>query len=500
MSAIPDSTVAIYGPSVGEIDMGRLRIDLSRIGLAQCSVRRAAAVLDEDQPALLVTDPSDSALLAWAYMKAPQHTAKVLVTSVGAFSDWLATKQTAVAQVEATTEGNVEAQVGHSSEELSLVGIGAERSAIVRFVSSVLFDALKAGASDVHLEMNAGGLAAKFRLDGVLVPVTRLDGSQAAAKVVSRIKVMSQLDIAEHRVPQDGRLSVSYRGRPIDVRVSVMPSIHGEDIVMRILDRQHLAATFEGLTLSRLGFDADTVGRLKRLCSLPNGMVLVTGPTGSGKTTTLYAALSETRDPREKIITIEDPVEYQLDGILQIPVNEKKGLTFAKGLRSILRHDPDRILVGEIRDRETAQIAVQSALTGHLVYTTVHANNAFDILSRFSQLGVDAGDLAAALNGVLAQRLLRTLCPDCAFTENGVARAVGCVRCRHTGYLGRTAIAELLTVSPDLRALLAQRADGNALRSCARSRGLVTMREQALRLVAHGVTTLEEADRVTMTQ
>jgi general secretion pathway protein E len=307
--------------------------------------------------------------------------------------------------------------------------------------------------------------------------------------VISRIKVMAELDIAERRVPQDGRFKVAVKGRPIDFRVSIMPSIFGEDAVLRILDKQDLADSMQGVRLASLGFQDDTIGTLRRLAREPYGMVLVTGPTGSGKTTTLYAMISEINNGQDKIVTIEDPVEYQLPGVLQIPVNEKKGLTFARGLRSILRHDPDKIMVGEIRDPETANIAVQSALTGHLVFTTVHANNVFDVIGRFMHMNVDLYGFVSALNAILAQRLVRMVCKSC--------QAKGCRECRGAGYKGRKAIAELLVLDDEMRELIVARAPIRQLKDAARRHGTRFLREAALEAVGRGDTTLEEIDRVT---
>src|SRR5512134_3937294 len=299
-------------------------------------------------------------------------------------------------------------------EQLSLARISEDQSIVVKLVNSTLYDALRAHASDIHLEMTPHGLVMKYRIDGVLVSASNVQGVELGEQVVSRIKVMAELDIAERRVPQDGRFKVAIKGRQIDFRVSIMPSIFGEDAVLRILDKQDLADQVQGVRLTSLGFDDRTIRVLRRLASEPYGMVLVTGPTGSGKTTTLYAMITEINRGQDKIITIEDPVEYQLPGVLQIPVNEKKGLTFARGLRSILRHDPDKIMVGEIRDPETAQIAVQSALTGHLVFTTIHANNVFDVIDRMIHMEIDPHSFVSALNGIAAQRLVRLVCPACA--------------------------------------------------------------------------------------
>jgi general secretion pathway protein E len=401
-------------------------------------------------------------------------------------------------------------------EEISFEAISDTDSTVVKLVSSTLYDALKAGASDIHLGSTASGLTVKYRIDGVLTSAQAIPGVELAEQVISRIKVMSDLDIAERRVPQDGRFQARKSGREIDFRVSVMPSVLGEDAVIRILDKQSLSDQLHGLSLDQLGYTTGLIRRLRRLSGEPYGMLLVTGPTGSGKTTTLYAVITEINTGLDKIITIEDPVEYHLPGVLQIPVNEKKGLTFARGLRSILRHDPDRIMVGEIRDPETAAIAVQSALTGHLVYTTVHANNAFDVLGRFSHLGVDLQNLVSALNAVLAQRLVRMICRECAVEEHpGDAALVeslidardmgeyhfmrgrGCDECRGTGYRGRKAIGELLVMNDDLRELIVAREPVRKLKEAARAAGTVPLREAALELVKAGVSTLEEINRVT---
>jgi general secretion pathway protein E len=387
----------------------------------------------------------------------------------------------------------------------------------VRLVHSTVYDALRAGASDIHLESTANGLTVRYRIDGVLVSIASVSGMAVAEQVISRIKVMSELDIAERRVPQDGRFTIALDRRPIDFRVSVIPSIFGEDAVLRALDKQALTERLHGLRLDVLGFDMHVVTQLRRLSSLPYGMLLVTGPTGSGKTTTLYAAISETQTGSDKIVTIEDPVEYQLQGVLQIPVNEKKGLTFARGLRSILRHDPDKIMVGEIRDSETAQIAIQSALTGHLVFTTVHANNVFDVVSRFVHMGVDTYSFVSALSGVLAQRLIRIVCEQCAerhvpsrqlLEESQLSVAAsaaysftvgrGCQHCRGTGYRGRKAVGELLVLNDELREAIINRAPVRQLKELSQKGGVRLIRSVALDLVRRGETTLEEVNRVTV--
>lgn len=400
------------------------------------------------------------------------------------------------------------------SEELTLLSIANEPSPAIKLVNSTLFDGLRYEASDIHLETIPAGLVVKFRVDGVLIHVATLPNPGMAEQVLSRIKVLSDLDIAERRVPQDGRFKVAVSGREIDIRVSIMPSIHGEDAVLRILDKQTLIGQLQRLTLNSLGFDAPTIATMRRLASEPYGMMLVTGPTGSGKTTTLYAAISEINTGHDKLITIEDPVEYQLQGVLQIPVNEKKGLTFAVGLRSILRHDPDKILVGEIRDPETAQIAVQAALTGHLVFTSVHANNTFDVIGRFMHMGVDPYSFVSSLSGVIAQRLIRQNCTHCSECVEPDAKLLafsglidvtgyrfmagkGCAYCRGTGFKGRRAIAEVLKLSDEIREMIIARASIRSLKEQARIEGTRFLRDVALDLVRDGHTTLQEVNRVT---
>jgi general secretion pathway protein E len=405
---------------------------------------------------------------------------------------------------------------GEHVEDLSFKTIREDTSQIVKLVHSTLYDALKLAASDIHLESTAGGLVIKYRIDGVLTTAGSMAGSDLAEQVMSRIKVMSELDISERRVPQDGRFKIGVRGRQVDCRVSIMPSIFGEDSVVRILDKESVSDQMKGLRLSYLGFDDHNIAEIRELASKPYGMLLVTGPTGSGKSTTLYAAISEINTGQDKIITIEDPVEYQLPGVLQIPVNEKKGLTFARGLRSILRHDPDKIMVGEIRDSETAQIAIQSALTGHLVFTTVHANNSFDVIGRFVHMGVDPYMFVSALNGVLAQRLVRVSCTHCLeeeepsdllLAESGLSRAQvegfefkvgrGCVHCRGTGYKGRKAIGEILRLNDEIRELIIAKEPLRRIRDAAVKNGTRFLREGAIDLVKTGVSTLQEINRVT---
>ncbi len=458
-------------------------------------------------------DPLDPGLVPWA-----EHRIPVAFTPALARRDdilaWLHRLELDLKAMDAMVTTGVEAARGEASEEISLQLIGADASPVVKLTHSTLYDALTTGASDIHLENDAKGLVIKYRLDGVLTQIAQTPGREMAEQVISRIKVMAELDIAERRVPQDGRFRVSIKGREIDLRVSIMPGVYGEDAVLRVLDRQQLADELQGITLERLGLDGDNMARLRRLAREPYGMILVTGPTGSGKTTTLYAALSEINTGQDKIITIEDPVEYQLPGVLQIPVNEKKGLTFARGLRSILRHDPDKIMVGEIRDAETAQIAVQSALTGHLVFTTVHANNVFDVIGRMMHMGLDPYSFVSALNGVLAQRLVRVNCPHCSapyqpdaplLADSGISdvsgfdfrAGQGCGQCRGTGYKGRRALAEMLLLNDELRELIIARAPIRALKEAAFRSGVRTLRQGAVDLVRQGVTTLEEINRVT---
>jgi type IV pilus assembly protein PilB len=404
------------------------------------------------------------------------------------------------------------------TETIDLASLPAE-SPIVRLVDSLILGAIERRASDIHLETKDREVLAKYRIDGVLYPALEPLDKRHHETIVSRIKVMSELDIAEKRVPQDGRFRLRVKGRTIDFRVSIMPAVHGEDAVIRILDKEQLSAAFKSLRLDVLGFSEPDLRKFRKYVTEPYGMVVVTGPTGSGKTTTLYAALSEIASPEDKIITIEDPVEYQIPLITQVPVNEKKGLTFARGLRSILRHDPDKIMVGEVRDAETAQIAVQSALTGHLVFTTVHANNVFDVIGRFIHMGVEPYNFVSALNCLLAQRLVRVLCAACkregeaspqALRESGLDPdlyaeqrfwdSVGCEACGYTGFRGRTAVTELLDVSDRIRQMVLERRPGAELKQAAREEGMTFLRESALEKVFTGQTTLREINKVTFVE
>jgi type II secretory ATPase GspE/PulE/Tfp pilus assembly ATPase PilB-like protein len=401
-------------------------------------------------------------------------------------------------------------------EVLSLDRITADASPIIKLVDSTILNAIQRRASDIHVESREHEVLVKYRIDGVLYQAMEPIDKRHHQTIVSRVKVMSELDIAEKRVPQDGRFKLRLRGRTIDFRVSILPTTHGEDVVIRILDKESLSAEFKNLRLDVLGFDDETLKKLRKAIREPYGMVLVTGPTGSGKTTTLYGAVAEIQSPEDKIVTIEDPVEYQLKGVVQIPVNEKKGLTFARGLRSILRHDPDKIMVGEIRDEETASIAIQSALTGHLVFTTVHANNVVDVLGRFLNMKVDLHNFVSALNCVLAQRLVRRICPHCRrpataseqlLEESGLQPAIygdhvffegaGCLECNGTGFLGRMAISELLDLSDRIRELILDRRPGAEIRRAAKEEGMRFLRESALEKALGGWTTLREINRFT---
>jgi type IV pilus assembly protein PilB len=387
-------------------------------------------------------------------------------------------------------------------------------SPVVRLVETIIFTALERRASDVHIEARDTEVAVKYRIDGVLQHAMQPIAKEWHSTVISRIKVLSDLDIAERRVPQDGRFRVKYKGRFIDLRVSIMPASHGEDAVLRVLDKETLSEKFQSLNLDVVGFSAEETRRFRRYIREPYGMVLVTGPTGSGKTTTLYAAINEIKTDEDKIITIEDPVEYQLRGITQIPVNEKKGLTFARGLRSILRHDPDKIMVGEIRDQETAQIAIQSALTGHLVFTTVHANNVTDVIGRFINMGVEPYNFVSALNCIMAQRLVRVVCANCKrpkrysaveLQEAGLDPAVwsgvllaegaGCLECSGTGYHGRTAICELLDLTDRIREMIVDRRPTSEIKRIAREEGMTTLRESGLAKIRAGITSVKEINK-----
>ncbi|GAB4480765.1 MAG: hypothetical protein OHK0044_28940 [Burkholderiaceae bacterium] len=505
------------------LTMAQLRASTADFGLVsyvEASQRLCATLAAPDGRKLVVlTDPLDARTRTWAAqrLRARHVAAHWALAATDDLRAWLALQEKSLRAMDAVgVAATANAANESSALALSIAAISASESPIVRLVDSTIHDALKSEASDIHLETQRTGLAIKYRIDGVLGVVKRVEGLDAAHQVLSRVKVIAELDIAERRVPQDGRFKVAVEGREIDLRVSIMPNLFGEDAVLRILDRQHLSGEARQIRLDNLGFEPAALAFIRHMAALPYGLLLVTGPTGSGKTTTLYAALSEINTGLDKIVTIEDPVEYQVADVLQIPVNEKKGLTFARGLRSILRHDPDKIMVGEIRDPETAQIAVQAALTGHQVFTTVHANNVFDVIGRFVNMGVDTYSFVSALNGILAQRLVRLVCPRCAkpvkprydvlaashihvpqLKGAGFQRGLGCAHCRGTGYKGRRAIAETLVLNDELRDLLAERAPLSRIKAAARQAGYRSLREAAVAAALSGATTIEEINRVT---
>jgi general secretion pathway protein E len=490
--------------------------DFALVPYAEAAQRGCVALRDAAGALVFAfEDPFAPELAAWADARAAGPFEWRLVHR-GDLVAFLARHEASLSALDAVTQGAARADALDEGEDLSLRAIGEDDNEVVRLVRSTLRDALKIGASDIHLESVAGGLVIKFRIDGMLTQVKAVHDAEQAEQAISRIKVLAELDITERRVPQDGRFRARDHGRDVDFRVSIMPSIHGEDAVLRVLDKEALKARVQVLNLENLGFHGEVLKTLRRLSNEPYGMLLVTGPTGSGKTTSLYAAISEINRGSDKIVTIEDPVEYQLAGVLQIPVNEKKGLSFARGLRSILRHDPDKIMVGEIRDPETASIAVQSALTGHLVFTTVHANNVYDVIGRFMHMNVDLYNFVSALNGVLAQRLVRLLCTECAepaqpaaqlLRDSGIApedagayrflAGRGCRACRGTGFHGRTAIPELLVLNDEIRELIVAREPIRRVKDAARRNGTRSLREAALDMVRDGRTTLEEINRVT---
>lgn len=478
---------------------------------------------EDDGVVIAVADPSDLPLLdeLKARLKTPL---RIRVATGTAIENILRKGDASQRVLQEATEGFRAALVKETDQgeevlDLDRLSGDSEMSPIIKLVDTIVFTSLEKRASDIHLETRDSDMVVRYRIDGALYEAGDPIDIKYHQTIISRIKVMSELDIAERRVPQDGRFRMRIKGRKVDFRVSIIPSVHGEDAVIRILDKEQINESFKDLRLEVVGFDPKLLANFRRFILEPYGMVLVTGPTGSGKTTTLYAALNEIRNDEDKIITIEDPVEYQLRGVTQIQVNEKKGLTFARGLRSVLRHDPDKIMVGEIRDLETAQIAINSALTGHLVFTTVHANNVIDVIGRFINMGVEPYNFVSALNCVLAQRLVRLLCPHCKssyqpsdedlreaglkpekYRQRQYFRSVGCEACNQTGYRGRTAIHELLEVSDNIRELIIARKPGSEVRRAAREEGLGSMRESALRLVFEGQTTLHEINRVTFVE
>ena len=476
------------------------------------------AFLDVESNLLVViANPIDDALQAWLdeLIQQPYELRLAHRNDIAAFQARHEESMRALDQL-VPENNHLEDEGSIPVTTISIQSINEDANPIVKLINSTLYDGLKVGASDIHLECASRGLEIKYRIDGVMTNIGGMQGRDNADQAISRVKVMAQLDIAERRIPQDGRFKLSVLGREVDFRVSIMPSVFGEDAVLRILDRKSITEEVNGLSLQALGFNHEIIEQFRKLASEPYGMVLVTGPTGSGKTTSLYAAISEVNTGYDKIITIEDPVEYQLPGVLQIPVNEKKGLTFARGLRSILRHDPDKIMVGEIRDTDTAQIAVQAALTGHLVFTTVHANSVLDVIGRFMHMGVDLYNFVSAVNGIMAQRLVRELCIHCAedytpapslieaskippdmLMRMNFKYAKGCGHCRGSGYKGRKAIAELLVLNDELREMIIAREPIRKLKEAARRNGLRSIREAAIERVGQGLTTLQEINRVT---
>jgi general secretion pathway protein E len=523
MALTPSALMGLLGrefayPVLDMAQLQALQPDFDSLPYTECVQRALMLGRDEQGVVLALADPFDAAAEAWALHRCAVAglMPRVMLAHPDDLQAFLIQQERALRAMDGFESGPGAAGADDLAAVITLASISGDESQVVRLVNSTIYDALKMQASDIHLECDAGCLHVLYRIDGVLVPITEVQGAELAEQVVSRIKVMAELDIAERRVPQDGRFKVQVNEREIDFRVSVMPNIFGEDAVLRLLDRQSLTEAARELRLDHLGLDEAVMTSIRRLAVRSHGMLLVTGPTGSGKTTTLYAAITEIHTGRDKIITIEDPVEYRLQRVLQIPVNEKKGLTFARGLRSILRHDPDKIMVGEIRDGETAQIAVQAALTGHLVFTTVHANSVFDVLGRFLHMGVDAYSFAAALNGVVAQRLVRMNCPHCAEPTQPSADEIalagfdpvaverwqfragrGCGQCRGTGYKGRRAVAEVLVLDDELREMIASKAAISTLRQRAVQSGLQPLRNAAWAMVARGETTLEEVLRVT---
>lgn len=471
---------------------------------------------------IAIADPSDIS----AIDAIEAHLGKkveVFATTKRAIHEALRKSETAQQVLREATEGFimqvVEKEGSEGEEAISVETLADKDGSIIKLVNSIIFTAVQKRASDVHIESKEERVIVKYRIDGVLGEAMEPIDKKFQASIISRVKVMSDLDIAERRVPQDGRFRLKIKDKTIDFRVSIMPSIYGEDAVIRILDKDMITEAISELRLDLLGFSDEVLIRFRRYITQPYGMVLVTGPTGSGKTTTLYAALTEIFSSEDKIVTIEDPVEYQIEGITQIPVNEKKGLTFARGLRSILRHDPDKIMVGEIRDPETAQIAIQSALTGHLVFTTVHANNVFDVIGRFLHMQVDPYSFISALNCILAQRLVRVLCPKCKapvrydagqleesgldprkYREQIFYEAKGCPECNLTGYQGRTAIAELLELSDEIREMILGKKPLSEVRKRAKSEGMIFLREVGMEKVLKGTTSLKELNKVTFVE
>jgi type IV pilus assembly protein PilB len=507
------------------LDMQEFRIDqeLFRSIPADLMLRYGFVPYRRDGKSLVivVSDPTDLPMIDELSVILGTHI-RVMVGARSAIEGMLKKSESSQRVLDDATEEfqmQVLKEDESAEDNLTVERLTSDNSPIIRLVNSTIFTAIQRRASDIHIETQDDAVHVKYRIDGVLQPAMRPIAKRFHSSILSRIKVMAELDIAEKRVPQDGRFRLKVPGKTIDFRVSVMPSVHGEDAVIRILDKQSMSEQFTELRLDILGFPEAELKRFRKYIREPYGMVLVTGPTGSGKTTTLYGALSEIRTPEDKIITIEDPVEYQLKGITQIPINEKKGLTFARGLRSILRHDPDKVMVGEIRDPETAQIAIQSALTGHLVFTTVHANNVFDVLGRFLNMGVEPYQFISALNCVLAQRLVRKICEACKhpvtvdaalLAESAIEPSMiagrtlyegaGCIECGGTGFKGRMAICELLDLTDHIREIILDKRPISEVKRAAKEQGMRLLRESAVERVIDGLTTLKEINKVTFVE
>ena len=520
--SVAESLAQRYRAEFVDLKNFKIQHDLLRTVPVELMFRYNFVPIEQQQDALViaVSDPSRLMMLD-EISGLLSHRIIARVATLSQITDLLKKTEQSQRVLDEASEGltfDVLTGEDNSDENISIEKLTSEEdiSPIIRLVDTTIFTALERRASDIHIETNDDSVVVKYRIDGVLQAAMAPIAREHHATILSRIKIMSELDIAERRVPQDGRFRVRYKGRLIDFRVSIMPTIHGEDAVLRVLDKESMSEKFAKLSLDVVGFGAADLVKFRRYIAEPYGMVLVTGPTGSGKTTTLYAALSEIKNDEDKIITIEDPVEYQLKGITQIPVNEKKGLTFARGLRSILRHDPDKIMVGEIRDQETAQIAINSALTGHLVFTTVHANNVVDVLGRFLNMGVEAYNFVSALNCILAQRLVRLNCehcrklvkyPESLLIESGLnldewrhfefTEPTGCFECGGTGFRGRTAIHELLDLSDKIRELILDRRPASEIKRLAREEGMTFLRESAVEKVRAGITTLREINKVT---
>jgi type II secretory ATPase GspE/PulE/Tfp pilus assembly ATPase PilB-like protein len=536
-SGVPETTAAEHAAELARARRLADRYRLEFVDLAQFSIdhdlfrtipadlmlrygfvpyRREGSAL-----AIVVSDPTDLPMIdELAVLLATQI--KVTVGTPSAIESILKKSESSTRVLEEATE-SFQLQILREDEsgedQLTVDKMTTDASPVIRLVDTTIYTAIQRRASDIHIETGDDAVHVKYRIDGVLQPAMRPIDRRFHSTIISRVKVMAELDIAEKRVPQDGRFKLRLPGKTIDFRVSIMPSVHGEDAVIRILDKESISEQFHELRLDILGFPDDELKRFRKYIAEPYGMVLVTGPTGSGKTTTLYAALSEIKTIEDKIVTIEDPVEYQLRGITQIPINEKKGLTFARGLRSILRHDPDKIMVGEIRDPETAQIAIQSALTGHLVFTTVHANNVLDVLGRFLNMGVEPYQFVSALNCVLAQRLVRNICVHCkrpakitramleeSAMDTGLEHSgkffegAGCIECGGTGFKGRHAICELLDLSDNIREMILDRRPTSEIKKAAREEGMRFLRESAVERVLNGSTTLREINKVTFVE